>query len=259
MTLGWPSTQFKAAPGCNYCYLQDLGLTRAKPEVLATPEETLDQLLAHRYYHPELVLALYTCTDALATPVTRAHLIALLDVLSASTVHNPVCLITKCAIPNDVLDCITRSRAAGTAGPGLPQLLRTRPRHRARHRPRLPASELPPPARSRHPGDPLLAAIPATEQHPGCPRAHHVLGHPLRRLHRRGGTKVKPTALNQIAGLWPQLADPHLEAQAADSVWPGRPGSGCTTSRTATPATLSSRPTAAPWPTSWAAPTALAS
>ncbi|MGW7666715.1 hypothetical protein BX257_1421 [Streptomyces sp. 3212.3] len=73
------------------------------------------------------------------------------------------------------------------------------------------------------------------------------------------GTKVKPTALNQIAGLWPQLADPHLEAQAADSVWPGRPGSGCTTSRTATPATLSSRPTAAPWPTSWAAPTALAS
>ncbi|MGV9310395.1 hypothetical protein ACWDLG_44130 [Nonomuraea sp. NPDC003727] len=66
--------------GCTYCYLKDLNLTRAEPTVLATPAETLDQLLGSPYYHPELVLALYTCTDALATPVTHAHLMGLLDV-----------------------------------------------------------------------------------------------------------------------------------------------------------------------------------
>lgn len=104
--------------GCTYCYLQDLGLTRAKPAVLATPDETLDLLLINPSYHPRLVLALYTCTDALATPVTRNPLIGLLDVLGASTVRNPVCLITKCAVPDDVVACITRNRAAGlpTAG-----------------------------------------------------------------------------------------------------------------------------------------------
>lgn len=34
------------------------------------------------------------------------------------------------------------------------------------------------------------------------------------------GTKVKPTAREQITALWPQLADPHLDPQAADSLWP---------------------------------------
>ncbi|WP_414930611.1 winged helix-turn-helix domain-containing protein [Streptomyces sp. SHP 1-2] len=58
---------------CSYCHLQALGQTRAPPAVLATPEETAKQLLAHRYYHPELALALYTCTDALATSATRAQ------------------------------------------------------------------------------------------------------------------------------------------------------------------------------------------
>ncbi|MFD8340315.1 hypothetical protein ACFV42_48220 [Streptomyces solisilvae] len=99
--------------GRAYCYPQDLGRTRAKPVVLATPEETAQQLLTHRYYHPDLVVALYTCTDALATPVTRAHLTALLDAPGASAVRNPVRLITKCAIPDDIIACITRNRAAG--------------------------------------------------------------------------------------------------------------------------------------------------
>ncbi|MER7194861.1 hypothetical protein [Streptomyces flaveolus] len=34
------------------------------------------------------------------------------------------------------------------------------------------------------------------------------------------GTKVKPSALDQITYLWPQIAAPGLDPQAADSVWP---------------------------------------
>jgi hypothetical protein len=206
--------------GCQYCYLQDLGLTRVKPAVRATPEETLDQLLAHRYYHPGLVLALYTCTDALATPVTRAHLTGLLDALAASPVRNPVCLITKCAVPDDVVQCIVRARAAGLPvlvylsysglGPDIEQgidhdaLRDTFPRLHAAGipvmhywRPFLPQNSTP---------DVLERVLDWAWRYAACSITV--------------GTKIKPTALDQITGLWPQLADPHLDPQAADSVWP---------------------------------------
>ncbi|MFF4409529.1 hypothetical protein [Streptomyces sp. NPDC001404] len=206
--------------GCTYCYLQDLGLTRAKPTVLATPAETLEQLLAHRYYHPDLVLALYTCTDALATPATRAHLTALLDVLGASTVHNPVCLITKCAVTDDVIDCINRNRAVGLPvivylsysglGPDIEQgidhqaLRANFPRLHAAGvpvvhywRPALPANSTP---------DVIDDVMDWAARYAACTVAV--------------GTKVKPTALEQITSLWPELADPHLDQQSADSVWP---------------------------------------
>ncbi|MEW1701117.1 hypothetical protein [Streptomyces sp. NPDC091278] len=34
------------------------------------------------------------------------------------------------------------------------------------------------------------------------------------------GTKVTPAARDQITRLWPELADPHLSPETADSVWP---------------------------------------
>ncbi|WP_406834885.1 hypothetical protein ACICHK_00410 [Streptomyces sp. AHU1] len=205
---------------CGYCYLQDLGLTRTKPEVLVTPEETLSQLLAHRYYHRDLTLALYTCTDALATPVTRAHLTRLLDVLGASPVRNPVCLITKCAVPDDVVDCITRNRAAG-----LPIQVY------------LSYSGLGPDIERGIDHDALRATFPRLHA-AGIPLIHYwrpflpqnstpdVIDHVMDWVTRYAdatvavGTKIKPTALQQITGLWPQLADPHLDPQAADSLWP---------------------------------------
>ncbi|MFI9772475.1 hypothetical protein ACIHJG_37335 [Streptomyces sp. NPDC052415] len=206
--------------GCSYCYLKDLGLTRAKPTVLATPEDTLTQLLDHRYYHPDLVLALYTCTDALATPTTRAHLTALLDALGASRIRNPVCLITKCAIPDDVVSCITRNQQAGLQvivylsysglGPDIEQGID----HTALRAnfPRLHAA-----------GIPLIHYW-----RPALPQNSHpaVIAHVMDWATRYAdctvavGTKVKPTALKQITDLWPQLADPHLDPQTADSVWP---------------------------------------
>ncbi|MFG2116613.1 hypothetical protein ACGFRB_28915 [Streptomyces sp. NPDC048718] len=206
--------------GCRYCYLEDLGLTRARPEVLATPEETVAQLLTHRYYHPELVVALYTCTDALATPVTRAHLTDLLDVLGASTVRNPICLITKCAIPDDVVACITRNRAAGLpivvylSYSGLGPDIEAGIDHDALRDnfPRLHAAGIP----VIHYWRPFLPQNSTPEA------IERVMGLVTRyaACTVAVGTKVKPTALDQITGLWPELADPHLDPRAADSVWP---------------------------------------
>lgn len=98
--------------GCSYCYLLDRGQTRVKPAELATPRRTVDLLLANPYYHPGTALALYTCTDALSTPRTRAHLIGLLGELASRDVHNPVCLITKCSVTDDVVDAILAAQSA---------------------------------------------------------------------------------------------------------------------------------------------------
>ncbi|GAA3086840.1 hypothetical protein GCM10020000_86930 [Streptomyces olivoverticillatus] len=171
--------------GCTYCYLQDLGLTRAKPAVLATPAETVEQLLAHRYYHPDLILALYTCTDALATPVTRVHLTGLLDALGASTIRNPVCLITKCAVPDDVIDAINRQRARGLTVIVYLSYSGLGPDIEKGHRPHGTTRQLPPPARRRHSSGPLLAPRPPPQQPPGRHRRRHGLDHPLRPLYRR--------------------------------------------------------------------------
>ncbi|MFE1558868.1 hypothetical protein ACFW6V_28290 [Streptomyces sp. NPDC058734] len=205
---------------CRYCYLADLGLTGAKPTVLATPEETVEQLLAHRYYHPALVLALYTCTDAMATPVTRAHLTALLDLLGASTVRNPVCIITKCHIPDDVVECIARNRAAGLpilvylSYSGLGPDIERGIDHTALRAnfPRLHAADIPV----------IHYWRPALPQNSTLEVIEHVMDLAVRyaACTVAVGTKVKPTALDQITELWPALADPNLDPRAADSVWP---------------------------------------
>ncbi|PZG09162.1 hypothetical protein C1J01_38070 [Nonomuraea aridisoli] len=208
--------------GCTYCYLKDLGLTRAKPVVLATPAETLQQLLDSPYYHPVLVLALYTCTDALATPVTRAHLTGLLDVLGDSEVRNPVCLITKCAVPDDIVDCIARNRAKGLpilvylsySGLG-PDIERGIDHEALRGNfPRLHAAGIPV----------IHYWRPALPENSTPDIIEHVMDWASRYAvcSVAVGTKVKPTAFDQMTTVWPALADPDLDPQAADSVWPRR-------------------------------------
>ncbi|KJS58023.1 hypothetical protein VM95_36010, partial [Streptomyces rubellomurinus] len=86
---------------CTYCFLKDRGLTRARPTELASPSHAAALLLASPYHHPGAAVALYTCTDALATPRTRRHLTQLLDALADRQVTNPLVLITKCRITDD--------------------------------------------------------------------------------------------------------------------------------------------------------------
>jgi hypothetical protein len=206
--------------GCTYCHLQDLGQTRVEPLEVATPAETLTQLQTSPYYHPDLVLALYTCTDALATSANRAHLIALLDLLSASAVRNPVCVITKCHIPDDVIACISRNRAAG-----LPIIVY------------LSYSGLAPDIERGIDHDALRATFPALHAadipviHYWRPAMHQnstpeAIEHVMDWAARYAtctvavGLKVKPSARDQITALWPRLRDPALDPQGADSIWP---------------------------------------
>lgn len=84
---------------CSYCFLNERGQTAVRPERLASPAETVDMLTASPYYAPDRPVALYTWTDVMALPSSRAHLAELLAVLTDRQILNPIVLITKCPIP----------------------------------------------------------------------------------------------------------------------------------------------------------------
>lgn len=98
---------------CSYCFLNERGQTAVRPEQLASPAATVDMLTASPYYAPDRPVALYTWTDVMALPSSRTHLADLLSVLVDRQIPNPIVLITKCPIPDDVLDTVTTARQAG--------------------------------------------------------------------------------------------------------------------------------------------------
>ncbi|WP_232838219.1 radical SAM protein [Streptomyces geranii] len=205
---------------CGYCYLKDRGQTLVKPVELATPEQTVNLLRASPYYHPQAVLALYTCTDALATPPNRAHLIGLLDQLTDSGLRNPVCLITKCAITDDVLAAILRARTAGLPvivylsysglGPDIERGINheaLRETFPLLHRNGIPVV---------HYWRPLMPANAAPET------ITHVMDWTARyaACSVAVGLKVKRGARGQMTELWPELGAEELPLESADAVWP---------------------------------------
>lgn len=205
---------------CGYCYLQDRRQTLVKPIELATPRQTVALLTANPYYHQQAALALYTCTDALATPRNRTHLIGLLTELARAGLRNPICLITKCAVTDDVLATILAVRAAGISvvvylsysglGPDIEQginhqqLRNNFPRLHDHGipmihywRPLMPANATP---------EVITTVMDWAARYAACTIAV--------------GLKVKLGARNQMIRLWPDLADDALPLETADSVWP---------------------------------------
>lgn len=80
---------------CAYCFLNERGQTGVRPEQLASPDETVDLLTASRFYAPDRPVALYTWTDVMALPSSRAHLADLLALLADRQAPNQVILITN--------------------------------------------------------------------------------------------------------------------------------------------------------------------
>lgn len=98
---------------CAYCFLNERGLTAVRPEVLVEPAAVVEMLLASPFYRPDRVLALYTWTDVMATRTTRAHLLSLLQELQAQHLPNAITLITKCFIPDAILEALVAARHNG--------------------------------------------------------------------------------------------------------------------------------------------------
>ncbi|MEV5543293.1 hypothetical protein AB0L13_41380 [Saccharopolyspora shandongensis] len=98
---------------CTYCFLNERGQTAVPPEHLASATHTVDLLLDSSFYGPSRPVALYTWTDVMALPASRAHLAELLEELVRRRVSNPVVLITKCAVPGETIEVIDSARKRG--------------------------------------------------------------------------------------------------------------------------------------------------
>ncbi|MGH4022750.1 MAG: hypothetical protein ACRDT0_26635 [Pseudonocardiaceae bacterium] len=98
---------------CVYCFLHERGQAAVRPEVLASPAETVELLVSSTYYGTERAVALYTWTDVMALPRSRAHLAQVLEELAQRRVPNPIVLITKCHVPDSTIEAMCRARAGG--------------------------------------------------------------------------------------------------------------------------------------------------
>ena len=89
---------------CKYCFLQSVGGTKVKPEILASPEETLIALKKSHFYVNDVPVCFFSQTDIGATPINIQYWNELLDLLSGEHIHNPIVFITKCKIPLDIIN-----------------------------------------------------------------------------------------------------------------------------------------------------------
>lgn len=204
---------------CSYCFLVERGQTAVLPERLTSPAETVDVLTASPYYAPDRPVALYTWTDVMALPSSRAHLAEVLALLADRRTPNPVVLITKCLIPDDALDAVATARRAGlrvivyVSYSGLGRDVERGIRH-----------------------DEVKANFPRLGQ-AGVPVVHYwrpalpasVTAHTMQavldwvasyaRCTVAAGLKVEPAALSRLAGLWPELGTTP-GVTAAEGVYP---------------------------------------
>lgn len=88
---------------CKYCFLNGVNLTKRKPKVLATVEETVDQLLKSEFYHPDIPICIETETDGFATPDNIKYIENLLNELDRNNINNIIVFITKCYIPKNFM------------------------------------------------------------------------------------------------------------------------------------------------------------
>jgi len=98
---------------CSYCFLHERGQAAVRPEALASPDAAVELLLASEFYEPDRPVALYTWTDVMARPDSRAHMAFLLEVIARRRLTNPVVLITKCHVPDDTIEMMRRIRDQG--------------------------------------------------------------------------------------------------------------------------------------------------
>ncbi|HBY20641.1 MAG: hypothetical protein A2Y24_01295 [Clostridiales bacterium GWE2_32_10] len=98
---------------CKYCFLNANGKTKVRPEVLASPEETVGLLLNSKLYDKYIPICLFSQTDAFATSENVEYLKKILKILHDMKICNPKIFITKCYIPDDFIDYISSLEEEG--------------------------------------------------------------------------------------------------------------------------------------------------
>ncbi len=98
---------------CKYCLLQDKGNNLCAPKVLGTPEDAVKELLEYKYYDERIPLCLFPNTDIFLNESNISYLKETLNELERKNVKNDLVIITKCLIPNEMLERLKKVQEAG--------------------------------------------------------------------------------------------------------------------------------------------------
>ena len=90
--------------GCKYCLLQATGDNNCFPKQLIIPREAVEKLLKYKYYDEKIPLCLFPNADVFVNPKNTKCLLELLDELEKYNVKNDLIIITKCKIPENVIE-----------------------------------------------------------------------------------------------------------------------------------------------------------
>jgi len=99
---------------CQYCFLRPWGQTVTAPTLIASVPETVKQLFEYPYLRPRTPICLLTHTDPFATSANRVLLMELISSIRARSSTNPICFVTKCFIPPNIIDNLAKLNAAGS-------------------------------------------------------------------------------------------------------------------------------------------------
>lgn len=99
--------------GCKYCLLQATNDNNCLPKELATPEESVKQLLEYKYYDKDIPVCLLPNTDVFVNPKNIKYLMNLLDELEKNNIMNDLIIITKCNITEEVIEKVKKLKQKG--------------------------------------------------------------------------------------------------------------------------------------------------
>lgn len=99
--------------GCKYCLLQDNGKNLCKPKILGTPKQAIQELVDFKYYDKNLPLCLFPNTDIFLNESNISYLLETLKELEIKMVKNDLILITKCLIPENVIQILKQMQNNG--------------------------------------------------------------------------------------------------------------------------------------------------
>lgn len=90
--------------GCKYCFLQGKGDNLSEPKIIASASETISYLFSSKYYDSRIPLCLLPGTDPFLNEINANYVKELLEILASKKVSNPIIIITKCLIPDYILE-----------------------------------------------------------------------------------------------------------------------------------------------------------
>jgi DNA repair photolyase len=99
--------------GCKYCFLQGINNNLTYPQIIVPAEEVVERLLSYKYYDSKIPICLLPGTDAFLNANNINYMHQLLNIIDKKEISNPIVLITKCLIPENILDDLERLTKKG--------------------------------------------------------------------------------------------------------------------------------------------------